>query len=66
MRSVVGQGGAWVCVPEGRHAGRSQGARTPTHHTRPSCTQVFGTSDLNSGKTLRLSEFLACLHGHQV
>jgi calmodulin len=28
--------------------------------------EVFGTSDLNSGKTLRLSEFLACLHSHQV
>jgi hypothetical protein len=28
--------------------------------------EVFGTSDLNSGKTLGLSEFLACLHTNQV
>jgi hypothetical protein len=28
--------------------------------------EVFGTSDLNSGKTLSLTEFLCCLHQHQV
>ncbi|KAF8055671.1 CMD1 [Scenedesmus sp. PABB004] len=28
--------------------------------------EVFGTSDLNSGKTLTLTEFLACLHQNQV
>ena len=28
--------------------------------------EVFGTSDLNSGKTLSLTEFLSCLHQHQV
>ena len=28
--------------------------------------EVFGTSDLNSGKTLSLSEFMSCLHGKQV
>lgn len=28
--------------------------------------EVFGTSDLNSGKTLCLTEFLACLHSNQV
>lgn len=28
--------------------------------------EIFGTSDLNSGKTLSLSEFLRCLHSHQV
>lgn len=28
--------------------------------------EVFGTSDLNSGKSLALSEFLACLHHNQV
>lgn len=27
---------------------------------------VFGTADLNAGKTLTLSEFLACLHASQV
>jgi calmodulin len=28
--------------------------------------EVFGTSDLNSGKTLSLTEFLSCLHQNQV
>lgn len=28
--------------------------------------EVFGTSDLNSGKTLGLTEFLHCLHQNQV
>lgn len=28
--------------------------------------EVFGTSDLNSGKTLGLTEFLNCLHQNQV
>lgn len=28
--------------------------------------EVFGTSDLNSGKILTLSEFLSCLHASQV
>lgn len=28
--------------------------------------EVFGTSDLNSGKILNLSEFLSCLHASQV
>jgi calmodulin len=28
--------------------------------------EVFGTSDLNSGKTLALTEFLSCLHANQV
>jgi calmodulin len=28
--------------------------------------EVFGTSDLNSGKTLTLTEFLNCLHASQV
>lgn len=28
--------------------------------------EVFGTADLNSGKTLSLTEFLACLHQNQV
>eukprot|EP00879_Flechtneria_rotunda_P020788 GHRR01021883.1.p3 GENE.GHRR01021883.1~~GHRR01021883.1.p3 ORF type:complete len:107 (+),score=29.12 GHRR01021883.1:341-661(+) len=28
--------------------------------------EVFGTSDLNSGKTLGLTEFLSCLHQNQV
>lgn len=28
--------------------------------------EVFGTSDLNSGKTLGLSEFMACLHANQI
>lgn len=28
--------------------------------------EVFGTCDLNSGKTLSLTEFLACLHQNQV
>lgn len=28
--------------------------------------EVFGTSDLNSGKSLSLTEFLACLHQNQV
>jgi len=28
--------------------------------------EVFGTSDLNSGKTLRLTEFLHCLHTNQI
>jgi calmodulin len=27
---------------------------------------VFGTADLNSGKTLSLTEFLTCLHLHQL
>jgi calmodulin len=27
---------------------------------------IFGTSDLNSGRTLSLTEFLHCLHTHQV
>lgn len=27
---------------------------------------MFGTSDLNSGKTLSLTEFLGCLHLHQL
>lgn len=27
---------------------------------------VFGTADLNSGKTLGLTEFLGCLHAHQL
>lgn len=27
---------------------------------------VFGTADLNSGKTLSLTEFLGCLHLHQL
>ncbi|KAL4452233.1 hypothetical protein ABPG75_007895 [Micractinium tetrahymenae] len=27
---------------------------------------VFGTADLNSGKTLSLTEFLSCLHLHQL
>jgi calmodulin len=27
---------------------------------------VFGTADLNSGKTLGLTEFLSCLHAHQL
>jgi len=28
--------------------------------------EIFGTSDLNSGKTLSLTEFLHSLHTHQV
>lgn len=28
--------------------------------------EIFGASDLNSGKTLSLTEFLRCLHMHQV
>lgn len=28
--------------------------------------EVFGTSDLNSGKTLGLTEFLECLHANQI
>ena len=28
--------------------------------------EVFGTSDLNSGKILTLTEFLHCLHASQV
>lgn len=28
--------------------------------------EIFGTSDLNSGKTLSLTDFLHCLHTHQV
>lgn len=28
--------------------------------------EIFGTSDLNSGKTLTLTEFLQSLHIHQV
>ena len=28
--------------------------------------EVFGTSDLNSGKMLTLTEFLHCLHASQV
>eukprot|EP00877_Chromochloris_zofingiensis_P013655 jgi/Chrzof1/8543/Cz03g15030.t1 len=28
--------------------------------------EVFGTSDLNCGKTLSLTEFLSCLHANQV
>lgn len=27
---------------------------------------VFGTADLNTGKTLSLTEFLGCLHLHQL
>lgn len=27
---------------------------------------VFGTADLNSSKALTLSEFLGCLHAHQL
>lgn len=27
---------------------------------------MFGTADLNSGKTLSLTEFLSCLHAHQL
>lgn len=27
---------------------------------------VFGTSDLNSGKTLTVTQFMACLHAKQV
>ena len=38
-----------------------------THlHAGRQLEAVFGTADLNAGKTLTLSEFLACLHASQV
>lgn len=46
----------------------------PTHTTPPpfralldsQLEEVFGTSDLNSGKILTLTEFMHCLHASQV
>ena len=42
------------------------GTLKPQVHARAQLEAVFGTADLNAGKTLTLSEFLACLHASQV